>query len=98
MGYKAKRILNRGISNSQEGLKEMLSVLSHQGNANQNISRGPILHTSTWLRLKTQEIADAVEDVEQGEHVFFIAGRTANLYNHLKINLAVSQKTGNSST
>ena len=37
MGYRAKqRILNRGISNGQEALKEMFNILSHQGNANPN--------------------------------------------------------------
>ena len=39
MGYRAKqRILNRGISNGGETLKEMLNVLSHQGETNQNNS------------------------------------------------------------
>ena len=33
-GYRAKqRILNKGISNGQETLKEMFKFLSHQGNA-----------------------------------------------------------------
>jgi hypothetical protein len=42
MGYRAKqRILNRQISNGQETLKEMLSIISHQGNANQNDSEFP---------------------------------------------------------
>ena len=37
MGYRAKqRIHNRGILNGREALKEMLKVLSDQGNANQN--------------------------------------------------------------
>ena len=37
MGYRAKqRILSRGISNGHKALKEMFSILSHQGNANQN--------------------------------------------------------------
>jgi hypothetical protein len=31
-----QRILNRGISDGQETLKEMLSILGHQGNVNQN--------------------------------------------------------------
>jgi hypothetical protein len=34
-----------------------------------------------WLRPKTQVIAHAVKDVEQGEHSS-IAGGSANLYNH----------------
>jgi hypothetical protein len=35
MWYRAKqRIINRGISNGGEELKEMFKVLSHQGNAN----------------------------------------------------------------
>jgi hypothetical protein len=29
-------ILNTGIFDSQEALKEMFNILSHQGNANQN--------------------------------------------------------------
>ena len=43
-GYKTKqRILNRGISNSQETLKEMFNIVSPQENANQNKS---VLHPS----------------------------------------------------
>ena len=39
MGHGAKqRILSRVITNGQEALKEMFSVLKHQGNANQNDS------------------------------------------------------------
>jgi hypothetical protein len=39
MEYKAKqRILNRGISNGQEALKEVFNILSHQENINQNYS------------------------------------------------------------
>jgi hypothetical protein len=42
MGYKAKqKILNRGIPNGQEALKEMFKVLSNQGNASQNNSEVP---------------------------------------------------------
>ena len=42
MEYRAnQRILNRGISNDQEVLKEMLKVYSHRGNANQNNSKIP---------------------------------------------------------
>ena len=37
MGCRAKqKILKREISNGQEALKEMVKVLSHQGNVNQN--------------------------------------------------------------
>ena len=40
MWYRSKqRILIRGISNGQEGFKEMFNILSQQGNANQNDSR-----------------------------------------------------------
>ena len=43
MGYRTKqRILNRGISNEQEALKEMFKVLSHQGNASQNDPKIPL--------------------------------------------------------
>ena len=36
MGYRPKqRTLNRGISNGQKTLKEMLNIFSHQRNANQ---------------------------------------------------------------
>jgi hypothetical protein len=43
----------------------------------------PILHPSEWLRLKSQEIADAGKGVEQGRHSS-IAGRSASLYNHFR--------------
>jgi hypothetical protein len=37
MGDRAKqRILNRGISNDPEALKELFSLLSHYGNTDQN--------------------------------------------------------------
>jgi hypothetical protein len=36
MGYIANRIVNRGILNGQEALKEVFNILSHQGNANPN--------------------------------------------------------------
>ena len=39
MGYRSKqRILNRRISNVQKTLKEMLNILSHHRNTNQNES------------------------------------------------------------
>ena len=42
MGYRAKqRILNTGILNGREALKEMFNILSHQGNVNQNDPRIP---------------------------------------------------------
>ena len=36
-----QRILNRGISNGQEALKEIFKVLSHQRNVNQSNSDIP---------------------------------------------------------
>jgi hypothetical protein len=36
MGYRYNQRIFRGISNGLEALKEMFSILSHQGNANQN--------------------------------------------------------------
>jgi hypothetical protein len=39
------------------------------------------LYLSEWPRSKTQEIAQAGEGMEQGEHSS-IAGGSANLYNH----------------
>jgi hypothetical protein len=44
-----------------------------------------------------QVTADAGEDVEKEGHSF-IAGVIANLYRHSEIDLAISQKNGNSST
>ena len=35
-GTELNRILNRVILNSQEALKEMFNILSHQGNINQD--------------------------------------------------------------
>ena len=44
MGHRAKqRILNRGILDGLEALKEMLNILSHQGNTNQNDPEIPLL-------------------------------------------------------
>jgi hypothetical protein len=37
-GTELNRILNRGISNGPEALKEMFNILSQQGNENQNDS------------------------------------------------------------
>ena len=46
MGQRAKqRIFNLGISNGCEAPKEMLNILSYQGNANQNNAEIPP-HTS----------------------------------------------------
>jgi hypothetical protein len=53
------------------------------------------LTQSEWLRSKSEAIAPAGKDVEQGEHSFIIGG-SSNLYNHLEINLVVSLKIGNS--
>ena len=40
--YRAKqRILNRGISNGKEALKEMFNILNHQGNVNPKNSQIP---------------------------------------------------------
>ena len=80
MGCRAKqKILKREISNGQEALKEMFNVLSHQGNANHNISE-VLLYPSEMVRSKSQEIAHTGNDIEQGEHSL-IASRSANLYN-----------------
>ena len=46
MGYRRKqKVLNRAISNGLESSKEVLDILSHQGNANQNNPKIPP-HTS----------------------------------------------------
>ena len=81
MEYRTKQILNRGILDGGEVLKEMFKVLSDQGNGIQN--------KSERLRSKTQEIAHAVEDVEQGEHSFIDDG-IANLNNHFGNQFGVS--------
>ena len=74
-----QKILKREISNGQEALKEMVKVLSHQGNANHNNSE-VLLYPSEMVRSKSQEIAHTGKDIEQGEHSL-IASRSANLYN-----------------
>ena len=53
--------------------KEVLNILSHQGNANQNNPEIPP-HTSQWLRLKIQMIAEAGEDEEKEEHFSTLVG------------------------
>ena len=58
MGYIAKqRLLSRRISSDPEALKEMLNILSHQGNANQNDPKIP-----SYLHQKV--IAHVGKDVE----------------------------------
>jgi hypothetical protein len=37
-----QKIFKRGISNGQEALKEMFTILNHQGNANQIDSEIPL--------------------------------------------------------
>ena len=81
MELRAKqRILTRGIPNGREAPEKMLSILNHQGNANQSTLRFH-LNQSEWLRSKSQVTADAGEDVEKEEH-FSITGGIANWYNH----------------
>ena len=61
MGYRAKqRILSIKISNGQKTLKELFSLLSHQGNANQNALR----FQSEWLKQKTLMTASVGEGVQ----------------------------------
>ena len=44
MGYRSKlRVLNRRITNDQKTIKELLSLLSHQANENQNDSEISII-------------------------------------------------------
>jgi hypothetical protein len=81
MGYRAKQnILNRVISNAQEALCEVVSILSHQGNANQSNSYS-IIPMSEWLILKTQVIAPDGEDMEKREY-YYIDGGNVNMYSH----------------
>ena len=42
MDYRAnQRILNRGLTNNCESIKETFNICSHQGNANQNFPEIP---------------------------------------------------------
>jgi hypothetical protein len=59
----------------------MFDVLSHQRNTNQNDSEIFALHSSTWLRSKTQVTAHPGKDVEPGEHSSIVGGH-ANWYKH----------------
>jgi hypothetical protein len=63
--------------NGQKTFKEMIKVLSHWGNANQN---DPDIPSSTirMVKIKTQAAAHAGKDVQQGEHSSS-ADRIANL-------------------
>jgi hypothetical protein len=76
MGYRAKqRVLSKGILNGWEAFKEIIEVLSHQGNANQNPE------FSSYTKIKTQVIEHSGQEVEQGEYSSIASGN-ANLYNH----------------
>ena len=91
-----QRILSKEILNSQEALKEMSNILSHQGNATKLPSYS-ISSQSEWLRPKTEVIAHAEEDVEQWEHSASLVG-IQTCTPSLKIKLMVSHKNGNIST
>ena len=55
MGYRSKqRILNRRFLNGQKILKEMVNILSHQGNANQNGSEIPS-YTCQMTKIKNTD-------------------------------------------
>ena len=81
MKYRSKqRILNRGISNGQETLKEVFNIINLQGNANQNDSEIPSYTCQNGYDQKHKvQLTLAGKDVEQGEHSS-IAGWSANLY------------------
>ena len=97
MGYRAKqRILNRGISNGQEGLKEMFNILSHQGNPNQNDSDSS-LHTPEWLRSSTQGTPYAGKMWSKGNTLSLVVW-VQTCTTTLETNLEVSQKIEYSST
>ena len=95
-GHSAKqKILKRGILMPEKHLMKYSKSL---------VIRARQVYTTLRFYLypserldESQEIAYAVEDVEQAEH-FFIAGGSANLYHHFGKTLVVSQKNRNSST
>jgi hypothetical protein len=76
---------------TKKHLKDIFKVLCHHQNANQNNINIPSFTEHKWLRLKTQDIAHDGEDVRQFNQ-FFIAGWSANLYNHLEIHFTIFRK------
>jgi hypothetical protein len=72
MGYRPeRRILNRGIPNGQETLKEMFKEVTLRF----------YLTPVRMAKIKTQVTADAGEDVEKEEHPSIFSG-IASWYNH----------------
>jgi hypothetical protein len=68
MEYRVKqRIPNRGSSHGREILKEVFTVLTNQGNANQN-NIGIPPYIIRMAKIKTQATAHAGEDVEQEKY------------------------------
>jgi hypothetical protein len=97
MGYTAKqRILNIGILNGQKAPKEMFNIPSNQGNANQNDLRSHLTPIRlAKINLKGQQML--VRKWSKGNTPPLLVGlQTGTII--LEINLAVPQKTGNSST
>jgi hypothetical protein len=69
-----QRILNRGILNVQEALKEMFNIL------NQNDQSFHLIPIRT-VKIINQAISHAGRDVEKWEHSY-ITGGIANWYNY----------------
>jgi hypothetical protein len=98
VGYRTKqRILNSGNSNGKEALKEMINILSHQGNANQNNSEVPSdTHQNSWdQKLKGQLRLARIWS--KGETPPLLVGMQT-CTTTLEINLIFSQKIGSNST
>ncbi|KAL6089780.1 hypothetical protein STEG23_020340 [Scotinomys teguina] len=79
MGYRAKqRIYGRRISNGQKTFNEMLNILTHQRNANQNNSKIPSYTCQNGKDKKTPRTVHVGEDVEQEEHSSTVGGNAVN--------------------
>ena len=65
-------ILNRGVSNGWEALKENFNILNHQENTNQNDSATHLTPIRIG-KIKTQEVTRGC---------CFIAGGNTNVYHH----------------
>ena len=75
MGRRPKQIfLQKRHTDGKQAHEKELNIANHQRNANQNNSGGTTSHQSEWPSLKSLQVTNAGEDVEQGGPAYTVIG------------------------